>query len=186
MSTATVSQTTLTAEEFLALPDNDRRSELIAGRIIEMPPPGFRHGYVCSLIVRRIGRYLDQHDMGRLCSNDSGVITARVPDSVRGPDVVYYSYDRLPASESPEGYPDLAPDLTFDVKSPSESWNDLLTKVTELLRAGVDTVCLVDPDRQLAQVYRSQEPVRIVNADGVLEFPEILPGFRVTLAELLA
>lgn len=186
MSTATVSQTTLTAEEFFALPDNDRRSELVAGRIIEMPPPGFRHGNVCSLIVRRIGRYLDQHDMGRLCSNDSGVITARLPDSVRGPDVVYYSYDRLPASESPEGYPDLAPDLTFDVKSPSNSWADLLTKVTELLHAGVDTVCLVDPDRKLAQVYRSQEPVRIVNADGVLEFPEILPGFRVALAELLA
>lgn len=186
MSTATASQTTLTAEEFLALPDNDRRSELVAGRIIEMPPPGFRHGYVCLNIAFQLRLYLREHPRGRLAGNDAGVVTQRFPDSVRGPDVLYYSYERLPASDVPIGYPNVAPDLTFDVKSPSDSWNDLLTKVTELLHAGVDTVCLVDPDRQLAQVYRSQEPVRIVNADGVLEFPEILPGFRVALAELLA
>ncbi|OYW22307.1 MAG: hypothetical protein B7Z55_04770, partial [Planctomycetales bacterium 12-60-4] len=117
--------------------------------------------------------------------NDAGVVMQRTPDSVRGPDISYHSFERLPAKEMPVGYPEAAPDLTFDVKSPSDSWSDLLSKVADLLRAGVSTVCVIDPEKEIAQVYRSHEPVRLIGVDGELEFPETLPGFRVALADVL-
>ena len=43
-----------------------------------------------------LGNFVEEHDLGRVMSNDSGVITERDPDTVRGADVAYYSYARLP------------------------------------------------------------------------------------------
>ena len=37
----------LTAREFGRMPDDGRRVELVRGRIIESPPPGFLPGLVC-------------------------------------------------------------------------------------------------------------------------------------------
>ena len=35
---------------------------------------------------------MDEHDLGHVLSNDSGVITERDPDTVRGADISFYSY----------------------------------------------------------------------------------------------
>ena len=39
-------------------------------------------------------------DLGRVVTNDSGIVTQRDPDTVRGADVAYYSYARLPKGGS--------------------------------------------------------------------------------------
>ncbi|MBI1347581.1 Uma2 family endonuclease [bacterium] len=186
MSTATVPQRFISAEEFRTLKSAHPHSELIAGRVIEMPSPGFLHGLVCAQIIIELGFYLRTNRSGRVISNDSGVITERNPDTVRGPDVAYYSFTKLPTDQSPEGYPEVPPDLVFEVKSPSDRWTDLLKKVSELLTVGVNTVCVIDPERELAQIFRSDEPVQLVAADSVLEFASLLPGWSVPLKSLLS
>ncbi len=47
--------------------------------------------------------------------NDAGVITERDPDTVRGADVAFYSYRRVPKDAEPEGYPDAIPEFVFEV-----------------------------------------------------------------------
>jgi len=185
MSTATVSQRFITADEFRTWKSAHPHSELIAGRVVDMPSPGFRQGKICTQIVRQLGRYLDQQDTGHLVSNDSGVITERNPDTVRGPDVAYYSYATLPADQAPEGYPEVPPGLVFEVKSPSDRWTDLLKKVSELLTVGVNTVCVIDPERELAQIFRGDEPVQLITAEQMLEFPALLAGWNLPLKTLL-
>jgi Uma2 family endonuclease len=74
----------MTAEEFAARPADGRRTELVLGREVEVPSPGFRHGVVCGRLARRLGNSVEDRDLGWVLSNDSGVVTCRGPDAVRG------------------------------------------------------------------------------------------------------
>lgn len=101
MASAT-STSLLTAEEYMALPDEfDGPTELVKGVLVTIPPPWPRHGEICSRVAYLIGRYLEDHPIGRVLTNDSSMITERNPDSVRGPDVSYYSFDRVPKGPLP-------------------------------------------------------------------------------------
>ncbi len=99
----------LTAEEFFLLPDpgDGSQQELVRGEVITMPPPGGMHGVSCGKAVRRIGNYVEENDRGTVACNDTGFITERGPDSVRGPDIAYWSKERL--QEVPVGYIEIAP-----------------------------------------------------------------------------
>src|SRR3712207_2813725 len=119
----------LTVEEYPALPDNGRPNELVRGRVVPMNMPAPRHGEICVKVVRILGRFLDENDIGRLVSNDSGVITERDPDTVRGADVAFYSYQRVPRGPLPRHYLRVAPELVFEVRSPSDRWSQILAKV---------------------------------------------------------
>ena len=99
----------LTAEEYLKLPDQGQPTELVRGRIVMMNMPGFRHGLICSSIARSLGNFVSDRELGRIISNDAGVVTERDPDSVRGADVAFYSFSRLLKEIVPEGYPTVAP-----------------------------------------------------------------------------
>ncbi|MHB1561595.1 MAG: Uma2 family endonuclease, partial [Isosphaeraceae bacterium] len=87
---------TMTAREFGLRPDPGHPEELVRGRIVAMPPPDRRHGKVCTRSTGILDQFVTEHDLGHVLSNDSGVITERDPDTVRGADVAYYSYARLP------------------------------------------------------------------------------------------
>ena len=86
----------MTAEQFSHRPDPGYPEELIRGRIVAMPAPDRRHGYVCSKAVLVFGTFVESRELGRVLCNDSGVITERSPDTVRGADFAYYSDSRLP------------------------------------------------------------------------------------------
>ena len=64
-------------------------------------------------------QFCDEHNLGHVVSNDSGVVTERDPDTVRGADVAFYSYGRVPPGPFPRGYLAVAPELVFEVRSPT-------------------------------------------------------------------
>jgi hypothetical protein len=108
-----VSPALLTVEDVAAMPDPGYPFELVRGRIVRLPPPLFRHGQVCGNIVVLVGQHVRQADCGRLVCNDSGVVTQRDPDSLRGVDVGYFSYQRLPRETVPDRYTEVAPEAAF-------------------------------------------------------------------------
>ncbi|HEX8201040.1 MAG TPA: Uma2 family endonuclease, partial [Isosphaeraceae bacterium] len=67
-------ETLLTAEEYARRPDTGY-DELVRGRIVPMTPPGRRHGQICLKAGRILGNYAEEHDLGHVLCNDSGVIT---------------------------------------------------------------------------------------------------------------
>src|SRR5207247_2134351 len=153
--------------------------ELVRGRLVPMNVPAPRHGEICSKVDRILGRFLDDHPLGRPVVNDSGVITERDPDTVRGPDVAYYSYARVPKGPLPGGYLAVVPELIFEVRSPGDRTGQLLARVADLLDAGVTYVCVLDSQRGSATIYSSEEADVVLTGDDVLSFPDILPGFAV-------
>src|SRR6266404_3475734 len=90
MATAVATpQKLLTADDYIRLPDDGRRRELRRGVVVVMNLPGFRHGEVCGNVYYWVSSFVRQHRLGRVLSNDSGLITERDPDTVRGADVSY-------------------------------------------------------------------------------------------------
>ena len=173
------SQVLYTAEEFARCLDPGYPEELVRGRIVAMPVPGSRHGKVCFNAAYQVGRFLEDHDVGQVLTNDSGVITERGPDTVRGADVSFYSYERVPKGPLPRGYLDVAPDLVFEVLSPEDRWRKVLGKVAEYLDAGVQVVVVLDPERRMIHVFTDDEPTRILTDRDELTIPGLLGDFRV-------
>jgi Uma2 family endonuclease len=169
----------MTAEEFGRRPDPGHPEELVQGRIVASPLPDRRHGYICGRAGYPLQQFIDQHDLGRVMGNDSGVITERDPDTVRGADVAYYSYARLPRGPLPTGYGPEVPELVVEVRSSSDRWREILEKVTEYLKVGVLVVVVLDPGPQVAHVFGPDEPPRILESSDELLLPGVVEGFRV-------
>jgi Uma2 family endonuclease len=171
----------LTAEEYLALPENGIPNELVRGKIVPLYVPTPRHGQICGQVIFFIHRYLEDHDLGHLVCNDSGIITERAPDTVRGADIGFYSYKQVPPGPLPQGYLPVSPELVFEVRSPIDRWSAILTKVAEYLEAGVTVVCVLDQMTERCHVYRSDDPGQEFTAEQELTIPDVLPGFQVVV-----
>ncbi|HVX60116.1 MAG TPA: Uma2 family endonuclease [Pirellulales bacterium] len=169
----------LTVDEFSRLPDLGQRAELVRGKILMMNMPGARHGKVCARIAFALMSFNERQRLGHVMTNDAGVVTTREPDSVRGPDVAFYSFQRLPMGDEPSGYPALPPELVFEVLSPSDRWRELQQKAVEYLDAGVDCVCVVDPAQETVTLYYQDRPPETHAGEALFEVADILPGFSV-------
>jgi len=176
----------MTAEEFGNRPDPGYPEELVQGRIVPMPMPDRRHGYVCLKAGRIFGGFVDEHDLGRVMSNDSAVITERGPDTVRGADVAYYSYARLPRGPLAAGYGPEIPELVVEVRSKSDRWRDIHEKVAEYLHAGVLVVLVLDPEPETAHIFSADEPPRTLIVEDELTFPGLLDGFQIPVSRFFA
>jgi Uma2 family endonuclease len=158
----------LTAEQFAQRPDPGYPEELVRGRIVPMPHPNRRHGQICSKAVRIFGNYVEEHDLGHVLSNDGGVITERDPDTVRGADVAFYSFERLPRGPLPASYGPEMPELVVEVRSPSDRWPKVLAKVVEYLEAGVSFVVVLDDERRSAHLFGAEGTTRMLGPDDEL------------------
>jgi Uma2 family endonuclease len=177
------SEKLITAERFARMPERDRPTELVRGRILEMNPPGPRHGQICAAVYRSVGNYATQHKLGHVLINDSGVVTERDPDTVRGADVAFYRYERVADGPLPDYYLSIPPDLVFEVLSPGDRRGRLLTKVAEYLNAGVTAVCVLDDQTKTVQIFFANQPFETLFGDDELTLPEILGQFRVCVRE---
>src|SRR5262249_1828355 len=123
MSTGTTAAKLMTADEFCDFvhrPENDHRwFELVRGEVIELPPPTKPHGVVCVNVSMILGNYCQQRGKGYVTGNDSGVILAREPDTVRGPDVGLYE-DADTFEELHPKYGEVPPRLAVEVLSPND------------------------------------------------------------------
>jgi Uma2 family endonuclease len=173
----------MTAEQFGQRPDPGYPEELVEGRVVAMPPPDRKHGYFCGQAYYIVRLFVAEHELGRVMSNDSGVVTERDPDTVRGADVAYYSYARLPKGPLPTGYGPEVPELVIEVRSAHDVWREVLEKVAEYLRAGVLAVVVLDPEPQTAHVFGAVAPPRTLGPDDELVLPGILEGFRVRVGK---
>ncbi|MDB5343532.1 MAG: hypothetical protein JWP89_1909 [Schlesneria sp.] len=182
---ATVLETKLlTVEEFLHLDDGGAYTELVRGRIVEMNRPYTSHGYFMAAITSLLGNYVREHDLGRVVTGDAGVVTERDPDTVRGPDVAFYSYQRIPKGPLPKGYWPAAPELVVEIRSADDRWKGIIQKAGEYLAAGVLTVAVVDPEALRVHLLSADREVAILNRDDELTFPDILPGFSIIVSGL--
>jgi Uma2 family endonuclease len=122
---------------------------------------------------------LEEHDIGHVLTNDSSTVTERDPDTVRGPDVAYYSYKRVPKGPLPRGLLLVSPELVFEVRSPNDRWNELHVKIAEYLSAGVLTVCVLDDENKSIHAFHADREPQVLSGEDEFSLPNILGDFRV-------
>jgi Uma2 family endonuclease len=180
MAEVTAVKQRLTEEEFLRLPDDGRKYELVEGEAREVPA-----GVLHDAIVMRIGflMYPSAQKVGFLAASSAGF--KMVTGNIRSPDISLVLRERLPEGKPPQGFLEGAPDLAIEVLSPNEDWAELGRKLGEYFASGSKEVWLVDPEKHMVTVYKSLTEVRVFYADDEIS-TELLPSFRCKVSELLA
>jgi Uma2 family endonuclease len=175
----------LTAEEFFLLPnpDDGSQQELVRGEVITMPPPGGMDGVCCLKAGRRIGNFVEERELGTVTSNDTGFVTERGPDSVRGPDIAHWSKNRLPVV--PVCYIEVAPSLLVEVLSPSNTSKQIRGKLKEYFAKGVRIVWVIAPEDRTLTIYRTPDEGRLLHETATATGEDVLPGFTCRVSDLL-
>lgn len=173
----------VTAEELGRIPDDRHRRELVGGRVVEMSPPGFRHGAIAVSVASLLASHVKSSELGRVVV-EAGFKLASDPDTVRGPDVAFVRRERLASSLGPEGFFHGAPDLAIEIESPEETASELRQKIREYLLAGTRLVWVLQPDTRSAIVHRPGASPQTVGPDDVLDGGDVVSGFRCRVGDL--
>jgi Uma2 family endonuclease len=181
---ALASDPRVTADEFLEIPDDGLRRELVRGEVRIMSPAGRSHGKVALRLGSRLERYVDEHGLGEAYAAETGFRVFSDPDTVLAPDVSFVRRDRLEALGEAEGLIPGAPDLAVEVVSPRDKFSDVEEKVFDWLAAGCRMVVLVNPRRRTATVYRSTSALFLLTENDVLDGGDVVPGWTLPLREL--
>jgi Uma2 family endonuclease len=157
------------------------RYELVKGELIAFSPTGDAHGRKTSRVAYVLWDFMDNHDLGTVHGAETGFYISRDPDTVRAPDAMFYSKERLDPDEEIEGYLPIPPDLAVEVVSPGDSWTEVEETVEEFLTAGVKVVWVLDPKRKTVKVYPDEKTLR---ENDTLDGGGVLPGFVVPVWRL--
>ncbi len=176
----------LTAEEFGRLPDDGRLAELVRGKVVPLAFPTPRHGEICATVAFLLGSFVKCSRLGRMLCNKAGFITQRNPDTVRGPDLSYYSYCRVAPGPMPWRYLDVAPDLALEVRCPADPWRRIQPRIGEYLTAAVTWVCVLDQQTHTIHLFHADQAPRILNAGDEFHLPDVLGDFRSPVRDFFA
>ncbi len=180
MAAARQTTTLMTAEDLLALPEDDKRYELVEGELIEMSPSSRPRSRDGQRIAARLTVFVEDNDLGEVHGADGGFILRRNPDTVRSPDAAFVRKARLLDLDD-EGFLPIAPDLAVEIVSPSNTVNEMSRKVQEYLEAGTSIVWVVEPQRRQVTVYTHDQIAAIYRDGDVITGGNILPGFELPL-----
>jgi Uma2 family endonuclease len=175
----------MTIAEFERLPDlpDGSKLELVRGEVLSSPPSKARHGLCCLRVGTILGNFVYPARLGWVTSNGVGVVLERDPDTVRGPDVAFWSIARQP--EIPDGYFQIPPDLAVEVLSPDDRRIDVRAKIKQYLFHSVRLVWLVDPEARTVTVYRGTMRGDELGDEDTLDAGDVLPGFSCKVADIL-
>lgn len=158
----------------------DYQMELVDGEILVMSPPGYESDEVTAEMVRQLGNWVRPRRLGRVTASSAGFILSN--SDIRAPDVSFVQAERL--RQSPRSFAELAPDLTVEVKSPSDSVTKLRDKIDEFLELGTRVGILINPEKEWVEICRTgADPIVLQNGD-IITIPELLPGWEVKVEDL--
>lgn len=78
------------------------------------------------------------------------------------------------------------PRLAVEILSPTDEYDDICERVANYLDAGVPMVLVVDPYFQTIRVHRLGMAPVMFNNEQDLSGEDVLPGFRVAVADVFA
>jgi Uma2 family endonuclease len=182
-----------TAAALAALPDDGWLHELVMGRLVRMPPPKSRHGYLEARLGTALYTYVGQQELGCVYVGETGfdlTLPGEAVETVLGADIAFVRAERVPSDEpvdEDETYFRGAPDLAVEVASPSQYRPEMSAKAWQWLHRGSRLVWAVWPTRREVDVWTpgQQAPLTLHSAD-VLDGREVVPGFTYAPADLFA
>ncbi len=178
-----IARADISAKRFERLAPELGPCELVRGEVVPLSPGGFGHSRVSIRAAHLLEAWASKHRRGRVLGNEAGLITEKRPDTVRGADVVYYSYRRLPRGSEPRGFADVPPELVVEIIGKGQGWRAMVQKAGEYLRMGVERVWVIDPKKRSLHVFRADAPPAELGVDDRMRDAGILPKFCCRVSE---
>jgi Uma2 family endonuclease len=176
--------TTMTAEEFLALPRKEGVDRwLIRGELREKPM-AYRNRYHSRSTARATSE-LDQwveaqpEPRGQVLNGDAGFRLPGDPPTLVGIDVAYVSAATLANTFANSTVVTGAPTLAVEVLSPSDTKEEIDEKIDAYLEAGTAVVWILDTHFRTVTAHAPGVPPRFFAAHDLIDAEPHLPGFRV-------
>lgn len=179
-----ITQTRMTAREFMAQPESSEHVELIAGEFVMSPTPKFKHQNISlNSAVELRGKV----PHGKVVISPMDVYLD--DENVVQPDVFWVSGVDSRCKLGDDGYWHGAPDLVVEVLSPSTALRDHGIKFALYERFGTREYWLIDPDGEFVEVFHHDgEVFRRAGAFGrdAAFALSVLPDVTVQVSALFA
>ena len=150
--TTTATQTQLlTYEEYLDTPEIEGRFDIVDGEMIMAPSPIPEHQIVGSEFHLILGPFAREHNLGRVLFAPLDIVIRRNPLRTRQPDLLLLSnesYARISRRKPIE----VAPELTIEILSPSNTRRRIQDVLADYAAIGVKECWLVYLDARAIEV----------------------------------
>lgn len=139
-----------TYEDYLQLPDDGKRYEIIEGVLYVANAPSFQHQYTVHQLDRQIGNFVSEQQLGYVIPAPFEVHLSAFSRPVQ-PDITVIKAGRINAQSLQifEG----APDLIVEVLSPESIRRDRVIKFTAYEAAGVTEYWIANPNTRTVEVF---------------------------------
>jgi Uma2 family endonuclease len=171
-------------EDYIRLPDNGMRYEVIEGDLYMSPAPRSIHQRVMARLYGYLWEYLKHRPVGEAFFAPIDVILPDLATPVQ-PDLLFIANERLDIIK--DKFVDGAPDLIIEVLSPGNPALDRRTKFRVYAQAGVREYWIIDPDGCTVEinVLRGQAYAPLGNfSPGEQTRSEVLADFSVAVSEI--
>jgi Uma2 family endonuclease len=139
-----------TYDDYLRLPDDGRRYEIIEGVLYVTNAPNADHQFCVTEAGSELRNFVKRHQLGRVLVAPFEVHLAPRTRPVQ-PDILFVRQERWPKGHVP--FFSGAPDLIVEVISPSSVRTDRVIKFTAYELAGVQEYWLINPHARTVEVY---------------------------------
>lgn len=175
----------LNYDDYLAMPADGRRHEILDGEHFVTPAPATRHQLAVIRLAHALMAWQEGSGEGQALVAPCDVVLSE--HDVVQPDLLWISSERL-SILTPDNIQG-APDLVIEVLSPTSRRTDEHLKLALYERFGVREYWLVDPDAEQVKVRRrvgtTFAPSEILAAEHAATLTSaLLPGFSLPVARL--
>lgn len=185
--------TLLTVEDLLAFPDDGVKRWLIRGELRENREAAVTkrskiHSSTMARLAKYLGNWSDQQPKprGEVYVGEIGCWMEHDPDSAAGIDVVYLNGEQVAAQHDDESLIDGPLTLAAEILSPSNTIEEVEEKVQIYRKKGIRLVWVINPFSKTVTAYRPQGTPEFFHEENELTAPDVLPGFKVPVADLFA
>lgn len=185
----------MAAAELASLPESGRGYELVAGRLVRMPPTGGWHGRISMDLGTALNNFVKAHNAGMVLGAETGFLVSQPgePETVLAPDVAFVARQRLPRPNDPaiSGYWRITPDLVAEVASLNQYGPEMAEKARRWLDAGAQLVWVVWPAARRIDIWQQgvdTNPAMTLGPSDTLDgqpLPE-LSGLSIALDDLFS
>ena len=177
----------VTPEQFeqLCAEYRDLRLELTStGELIIMPPAGNTTSMRNADLTYQLRAWTKRDGTG-VCF-DSSTIFALPNNARRSPDAAWLTHDKWDSlsERQKDGFAPVCPDFVIELRSRTDRLAPLLRKMEEYIANGAALGWLIDPQSRRVYVYRPDQEVVILENPETVSGDPLLPGFKLTTAEL--
>lgn len=186
MTTAPIGERLLTADEFLRLCEQRViKGELVKGVVHETMSAGGEHGEIAVLLGSALGGHVRPGRLGRVVGSDAGVLLERDPDTVREPDVAFFSAETLPLDVKVRGFYEAVPDLVVEIVLPNDGPEYVAQRVAMWQDFGVPLVWAVYPVARTVAVHPLNGATLLYTENDTLDGGAVLPDFQCAVRDIL-